>query len=443
MTRFSKVRTVAAFEFLSTLKRMGYLVATFGMPVFVLLYGGLITGVGFVLQRSKEEPKLYGVVDRSGALALERDLENGGGEIPEGLRDALERSGRADLLSGPLAWGERSVFRAFPDEESARRALLDGRLQAYYLFPEDFLHSGRMEEYFGDTPGLNGGSGGRDTLRRLILESLLSGRLDPEVSERVREPIAEVESWTLDADGRRTPRNVGTLIARLVMPVAFTMLLFVSLMMSAGYLVQGTALEKENKVVEVILSCVSPEEILFGKLLGLAGAGLLQVAVWFGMMIGAGLVFAATLASFGVELPWMAMGVGLFLFLGGYLFLGSLMLGMGSLGSNQRESQQLSAIWTLLAVVPMMLIGVFVQEPHHPAALVMTWIPFTAPITVLLRLSLDPAGIAWWEVAGSLVVLGVSIRLALGLGARLFRVGLLLSGARPRWREIWRQARLG
>ena len=85
----------------------------------------------------------------------------------------------------------------------------------------------------------------------------------------------------------------------------------------------------------------------------------------------------------------------------------------------------------------------FIDDPGFLGAKIMTWIPFTAPLTVILRMTLDPDSIAWWEVLGSLVMMVGSTYLALQLGARLFRVGLLLTGARPKLREIWRQARLG
>ena len=151
---------------------------------------------------------------------------------------------------------------------------------------------------------------------------------------------------------------------------------------------------------------------------------------------------AAALTTFGVQVPWLAMGVGLLFFVTGYLFMGSLMLGFGSLGSTTRESQQLTTAWTLLAVLPMMFIGLFIANPHSLPALIMTWIPFTAPVTVILRLTLAPEGIAWWEIAGSLAVLIASTWFALRLGARLFRIGLLLTGSRPKLRAILRQARL-
>jgi ABC-2 type transport system permease protein len=90
----------------------------------------------------------------------------------------------------------------------------------------------------------------------------------------------------------------------------------------------------------------------------------------------------------------------------------------------------------------MMLLSVLMSEPHGPVAVVLSWVPFTAPLTVVMRMALDPDGIATWEVVGALVVMVLATWLALRLGARLFRVGLLLTGSWPGLREILRQARL-
>ena len=441
MIAWSKVWTVASFEFLSTVKRKGYLIATFGMPVFLLLYAGMISGMGFLMHKKESEIKVYGVLDRAGILNLTGESTPSTVDIPEDIREAVEALGQADLLSQGMAWMGKAIFRPFDDEQAARSALIDGQIKGYFLLPEDYLQSGILLEYLPTSPGLDT-SGARQPLKSLLLERLLEGKVAADLAGRIREPIAELKSWTVSDQGKLTKHSKGAFVARLVVPMVFTVLLFISLMMSSGYLVQGTATEKENKVVEVLLSSANPDEILAGKLLGLGSAGLLQVAVWFSMVMFGGLAFAAALTAFGVKVPWKALLAGPFFFIAAYLFLGSLMLGVGSLGSTQRESQQFSSVWPLLAAVPLMLMGIWFQDPHSLPAIIMTWIPFTAPLTVLMRLSLDPSGIAWWEVVGSLLVLAASTWLALRLGARLFRVGLLLTGARPKFREILRQARL-
>ena len=219
-------------------------------------------------------------------------------------------------------------------------------------------------------------------------------------------------------------------------------LLFISLMMSASYLVQGTATEKENKVVEVLLASAEPDEILSGKLLGLGAAGLIQVCVWFSMVIVGASVSAVAFSIAGFPVPWGSIVLGAFLFVLAYLFLGSLMLGTGSLGSNIRESQQYSMVWSMLTMMPMIFLGALITAPAGVPSRILTWIPFSAPTMLVFRTSIDPDGIAWWEIVGPILLLMLCTWGAIRLGSRLFRVGLLLGGSKPKWKEIWRQAKL-
>jgi ABC-2 type transport system permease protein len=160
------------------------------------------------------------------------------------------------------------------------------------------------------------------------------------------------------------------------------------------------------------------------------------------MVLTTGFGIIPLLMTSGVALPWRAVGLAIPFFILAFLFFGGLMLGTGSLGSNMREAQQLAMIWSLTAALPMIMMGLLIREPHGVAARVMTWIPITAAPLVMLRASLDPGYLAWWEVAGAMVVLAISSWVALRIGARLFRIGLLSSGSRPSLREVLRQARL-
>jgi ABC-2 type transport system permease protein len=118
------------------------------------------------------------------------------------------------------------------------------------------------------------------------------------------------------------------------------------------------------------------------------------------------------------------------------------MMGSGSLGSNMREAQQLAMVWSLTAALPLMMMGPLIQDPHGVVARVLTWVPITSAAVIMLRASMDAASLAWWEAAGAFVMLVVWSWLAIRIGARLFRIGLLSSGARPSLKEVLRQARL-
>ena len=148
------------------------------------------------------------------------------------------------------------------------------------------------------------------------------------------------------------------------------------------------------------------------------------------------------LLTSGVEMPWTALVIAIPLFLVAFLFFGSLMLGTGSLGSTMRESQQFAMVWSITAAFPMIVMSSLVREPHGTLARVLTWVPLRSGQVIMMRASMDLPFLAWWEVAGALLVLIASTWFAIRIGARLFRIGLLSSGARPSLREIIRQARL-
>jgi ABC-2 type transport system permease protein len=232
-------------------------------------------------------------------------------------------------------------------------------------------------------------------------------------------------------------------VVRFALPLAFTVLFLMSVLMTSGYLLQGTATEKENKVVEVLLASANPQEIMAGKLAGLGAAGLVQVGVWVSMLFLTGFGAVPLLFAAHVELPWRALLVALPFFIVAFLFFGSLMLGSGSLGSNMREAQQLSMVWSLTAALPLMLLGVLIREPHGLVGRILTWLPLTAGPVVVMRASMDADALAWWEIVGPMLVLLLATWMAIRVGARFFRVGLLSAGARPSFREVMRQARLG
>jgi len=170
---------------------------------------------------------------------------------------------------------------------------------------------------------------------------------------------------------------------------------------------------------------------------------LIQVAVWMAMLFVTGFGAIPLLFAAQVEMPWRTLLVALPLFMLAFLFFGSLMLGTGSLGSNMREAQQLSMMWSLTAALPLMLMSVLLREPHGLVARAMTWLPLTAGPVIVMRSSLDADSLVWWEIAGSMLLLVGVTWIAIRAGARLFRVGLLSAGARPSFREVIRQARLG
>ncbi len=421
--RVQRIAAVARFELSSVVKRWSYLIATFGLPLFLAAVSGTVLGAQtyFLTQRAAESSR-FGLVDEA---------------------EVVDRSQFVNGKAQPTWTANANEVLLYADQESAIEDLESGRLRAVYVVESDYLATGEVRAIQSEkTPLLSmHGTSIEPLLRSLLRKSLLEGRLDDDVQERVLAPAYFVRS-RLGPDGAEVTEvdEALDLLVRTTIPLFLGILLLTALLSASGYLVQTVSTDKESKIVEVLLSSVTPEEILAGKLLGLGAAGLVQFAVWSSMVVFVAITASTALASV-VAIPWNALAVAPIFFVLGYLFLGSLMLATAALGANAAESQKLTMGWAMLAILPLMVLVILLDQPNGILGQVMSWIPFTSPLTVIIRLAVDSAGIACWEVLGAIAVLLGSTWLSIRVGARLFRVGFLLTGSRPSLAELWRQAR--
>ncbi|MBI4577581.1 MAG: ABC transporter permease [Planctomycetes bacterium] len=432
---WGRAGTVARREFLAAVRRPAYLVMTLGMPFFFAGLALLTTVPGYLAMDRMGRAVAIGVVDRSGFF----DAEWARSHIPretERVRRWWDAQG-LEALPGQR-WEEASgslpsEVLEFPDEAAARAATSDGRVTGYFVVPEDYLESG-VVSWYAPERGLLGGRtpGGGRLVKRAMGAGLLGGAVPAAARDRVLESQF-TRNYTL-AEGEPLEGDEWARLGSVGVPYAFAVLLVVSLMMSSTYLVSGVVEEKETRVIEVLLASVSPEELLAGKLVGLGGAGLLQLAVW----VGIGVAPAAALLSF-VEVGPLTMVASFVYFLLGFLLCGSLTVGFGALGGSLREAQQVGNIWGLACALPFVFLLSIADEPNGAMARVLSYFPLTAPVTLLMRLATGQ--LPWWELPLSALVLLVTIVLALRVSARLFRIGLLLYGKRPGLREVWRWVR--
>lgn len=439
MNRWHRVWTVATFEFLSAVKRRGYLIATFGMPLFVAGYGAIVGIPAYYAALKEREPSIIGVVDRADVLKLNADVKAGPEVAPE-LERTIVAAGRGRALE-QIASERDIIFRRFASEDEARAALAADATKGYFVIGPDYLQTGRIEFYTPDAMRMSTSSV-REAFSILVRERLLAERVEDTVAARVLRPLGDLKRLAVTHTGEVVDGGEMASAVRVVVPAAFMVLFLMSVLMTSGYLMQGTAIEKENKVVDVLLASANPDEVLGGKLLGLGAAGLLQVIVWLSLLLFTATGVVPLVLAARVSVPWLAIGLAVPLFMTSFLFFGSLMLGTGSLGGNMREAQQLAMVWSLMAALPLITMSLLIRDPHGGAAQVLTWLPISSAAVIMLRASMDPGYLAWWEVAGAFATLLVSTWIAIRVGARLFRIGLLSSGARSSLREVLRQARL-
>lgn len=224
------------------------------------------------------------------------------------------------------------------------------------------------------------------------------------------------------------------MLIRSILPLAASYLLMMSLMLSGSWMLQGTVEERSNKLLETVLACVTPEELMVGKLLGTVAVGLSMIAVW----IGCGLVAAYATQGAIADLirpalaPMTSPGVivaMLYFFVVGYISTAVLFLAIGATSDSMRDAQGYLTPVILIILLPIVILMQGVIAGGGGIGIeVLTWIPIWTPFAVLARLG---AGIPVWEVIATGVLLAVFAAIELMLLGRLFRASLLAAGARP------------
>lgn len=318
----------------------------------------------------------------------------------------------------------------FPDETSAESALRDNAISGYLVIEPDYLASGKVTSVSRQTSILGGGNTQRidDLLRaNLLSDERLLERLSaaPDIE---REATPGTQPGAQASDG-----PFGDAVA-----LALAMLLAFSILNGGGSLVQAISEEKENRTIEVVLTSVRPWQFMAGKIAGLGILALLQLAVW--MLLGGGAAgFGGSLLPGGVGA--LRPGIWLWLlvfFVLGYLFYGGLLAAVGAVGATTRESGQITGLLVIPLLLPLMINQAF-SEGAGLTGTVLSLIPFTAPVTVLMQLGRGEMP-AWLLALSVLAMLG-GVACSLWLAARLFRASTLLSGTRPTPRALWQAVR--
>lgn len=255
---------------------------------------------------------------------------------------------------------------------------------------------------------------------------MVEDALPDEIETRFLQP-ASFESLIVTEEGDLSPGTEEP--SYLSVSYIFAMMLLVSIFTSSGYLLQSVSDEKETRMIEVLLTSVSPMGVMAGKVLAMGTLGLLQIIVWAVAMGVLGPRILSAIPQYGtLSVEPMVVFWAIAFFLAGFFVLSTVMAGIGAATTSYREGSQISLFVVLPATVPFILFQVIAGNPDGGLARGLSFIPITAPVTMMLRLGVT--NIPLWEIAASLTVTvagGVGL---LWFSARVFRAGLLLYGQR-------------
>jgi len=404
----NKTVLILKHEFRQTIKRKGFVIMTLAFPLIVLL----IIGIYQIVQGIDTPP------------ALDEEVAIGYIDEVGGFDDYINQSGGI-------------TFVAYQTEEKATGALLAEDISEYFIIPLDYVSEGIITRYTLEKE-VEPPDEIRWAMKSFLLSNLLEGQTSLEITERVKAPL-ELYSIRLDETGDVATEQGG--FGAFIVPFLFGFLLIIAIFSSSGYLLQGLGEEKENRIMEILLSSVSTRQLLTGKVLGLGAAGLVQMVIW--LLSAVFLVRLASTTIGGVlstlQISGNLLFLGIVYFFLGYLLFAVLMAGIGAIGATARESQQMSMLIIMPVWIPAWVSFLFIENPDHIVNKILTIIPITAPMAVFMRLG--TSGIPTWELVLSISLLLASIIGALVLASKAFRTFLLMYGKTPRLGEIIRSLR--
>ena len=349
-------------------------------------------------------------------------------------------------LSGALTGGYASSLgiQVYPDRRVGLDALTGGKIEALFVLPKDYLSSGRVEWLHKGSEGIFDDRADEAIVTELLRAALISGRLSLEAERRFLDTPAIV-SRAVQPDGTVLENEESSSEEKdafQLVSYAFAMVMTVAILFGSGLLLESVSDEKENRMVEIILTSVSPLGLMAGKVLAQGALALAQVVLWVGSLAIIGprifdqLPEVGDLSIEAGQLVWL-----LLFFLAGYFVVAVVMAGLGAMTSSYTQSSQLSALVIVPVILPVAAPQFILESPDGALARALSFIPVTAPTTVVMRMGQTDLSIL--ELLASLAVVLLSGVLLLYVSARIFRAGILLYGQRMTLGGVLRALRQG
>ena len=317
---------------------------------------------------------------------------------------------------------------AFASDAEAQSALDSGQIQAYYIIPEDYLTAGTLNVvYVAEVK-----SPARNQFYNFLTANILRNT-DPAIANRV---IKGAEITVQSADGKRSI-STGDWFS-VILPMIIALGFIVAMFSTGGYLMQAVVEEKENRTMEVIITSISPNQFMAGKIIGDTAIGLTQIFVW-GLFIGVGVSLGRQSLDFlrGVQISMQTAILTVLIIFPSFITVAALMATIGATVTEAREGQQMTGLVALPIWIPYMFMFTMLNNPNSPVAIALSMIPLTAPLAILVRdgVTVLPA----WQIALSSAIQILAAAGAIWLAGRAFRLGMLRYGKRLKWREIFAQ----
>ncbi len=442
----SKVLIVAWRDFKQTVMRKIFLLAIVGIPV--LIAGA--AGIAFLLMLGHEQPPLIGtiaIIDPTGevttAARRELDPDRVGRERTQQIKElseTIKQGGTPTTFDMGVGTGRVEIKLTQHEKDalkSLKQQVSNGQLLAVAVIDEVILATPdpavdrdaqpRFELFVGDNlDDDHVGFVERRLGRAIVRVRAARAGLDAdEAMAMLRRP--GTHTIRMMEGGNETAESEGIREFKAMIPAIFMMLLWAATFTSGQHLMMSTIEEKSNRVMEVLLSAVSPLQLMTGKILGQGGVGLLIVGIYSALGIGALAVFGALHSDH----LWILVLLFVYFFMA-YFMIASIMAAVGSAVTDIREANTLFTPVMIVVMIPLILWLPISQAPNGAIAITFSFIPPAIPFIMILRLAADEwSWDAWWQLPATIAWGYICVVGMVWMAAKIFRVGVLMYGKPP------------
>jgi ABC-2 type transport system permease protein len=407
-----KILTVARWEFIEKIKTKAFIISLILTPAIIIFFS-----IAPTLLSGKESDtiKIIGIIDTSGIYFK---------PIKENLAEyTIEKNQPAYILIN-FNGGYKNI-KVDSLKKNADQNVIQGKIEGYILINNGGTDSVNVEYRSKSVGSFKDTQRFSDAFNNArIKEKLKAEGINPVIMDFITKNVG-IKSVKLEESGKESKTDF---LSTFFTAFIFIMLFFMMIMLSGQMLVRSLVEEKSNRLIEIIISSCTSDELLTGKILGLGALGLFQILIW--AAIAAALLGASVIpfAAFHNILPMFIY------FLLGSLFFTAIFVGVGSMVTTEQEAQQITTYLSFILILPIVMILPLMENPHSILINILSFIPLTLPTTMILRLNITrvPFSIIFITVT----IMLVSIYFTIKIASKIFRIGILSYGKRPSLKEL-------
>ncbi len=401
----SQVWQIIKWEFINRIKTKLFLITTFGLPILLI---GVIYFPTILLDLEPEISSNIGLVyDENNASLIER-FKN--------------QTYKSYTLQNGL---QQFLFTKYDTEKEALDSLISRDIDGYMLIPSEVMDTGKVRYYSQSLSNIKVYTNLRRTLNQLVIEQrMIEQNINIDLVGALSKKI-QFETFEINDFGEA---SVGNELSAFLVPYLFLMILFMTVFLSGQLLLRSVMEERTSRTIEVLLSSVTPDDLMKGKILGLGALGMVQMLIH--LIIG---LIALQYKGWAViefsQIPFF-----LIYFITGYLFYAAIFAALGTFFTSEQEAQQSSSIISIIAILPVAFASYFITNPSSSFTIASTYFPPLTPFMMIIRLGTESVQIN--EVFYTSLLMIISCWILLRISGKIFRTAILLYGKKITVREV-------